>query len=581
VRIFQRLRVLKPQTRVGLVTLVLIASGVGLLAVSLARFGSVRRDVNELQARVLPARDELVRIDESLSSTTDEFTTMILTTDPAQQLIKLEDTQRQLRVTEERWRRFETISLNLPGEQAYRDRFVASQKEQEDLVGPVGVQLIQGAPTSQILLDGRFRSLRASQQEMSSAVRGLQLDLYNPVVDAKLAEATRSADTGVRDLIVFYLSVMFVSTAIAVTAFRSARANEVGRERDELTRDLNAKRDELEARLNRALEMASTEEAALKLVGHALAEALPGSPTEVLLADSSVAHFRQVLSTDAETRGPGCPVVSPADCPAALRGNTVVFGNSTALDACPFLRERTPTAVAAACQPVSIAGKSIGVIHTVFGPTLPPTDEPFAALELISRRAGERVGMLRAFAESESAAKSDPLTGLLNRRSLDNAVRRISADAAPYAVAYGDLDHFKKLNDTFGHDVGDRALRLFSKALRDAVRPNDLACRYGGEEFVVVLPECPIEEALPVIERVRSAVADIGTSGRVPPFTVSFGLASSQQADSFERVVAMADAALLRAKADGRDRVVVANGAWAQPALPPGRVPALEPGPGV
>ncbi len=580
-RIVQRLRELKPQTRVGLVALVLITSGVALLAVSLSRFGSVERDVDELQVRVLPARDELVRIDESLSATTEEFTTMLLTADPAQQLIKLEDAQRQLRVTEERWRRFETISLNLPGEQAYRDRFVAGQTTQEEVIGPVGVQLIQGTPASQVLLDGRFRELRASQQEMSRAVRGLQLDLYNPVVDATLAEAKRSADTGARDLIAFYLSAMFVSAAIAISAIRSARFNEQKRERDELTRDLNAKRDELEARLNRALEMASTEEAALKLVGQALAEALPGSPTEVLMADSSVAHFRQVLSTDADTQGPGCPVVSPADCPAALRGNTVVFGNSTALDACPFLRERTPTAVAAACQPVSIAGKSIGVIHTVFGANLPTTDEPFAALVLISRRAGEKVGMLRAFAESESAATSDPLTGLLNRRSLDNAVRRMSPDSASYAVAYGDLDHFKNLNDRFGHDVGDRALRLFAKALRDGIRPNDLACRYGGEEFVVVLPECPIEEAVSVIERVRAAVADIGTSGRVPPFTVSFGLASSQQADSFERVVALADAALLRAKADGRDRVVVADGAWTQPALARGAIAALEPGPGV
>ncbi len=574
---FRWFQELKPQTKVGLVTVTLILSGVALLVVSLSRFEQVRRSAADLHDRSLPARTQLEKVDQSLELTTWKFSSILVQPDGASQVVMLEDTRRQLTTTDNEWQRFKQVSLDRPGEQELRAEFERLQAHQRDLSGPVGLGLISGLierkDPGELFADRTFVELRDTQRQMSDIIRRMEYDLYEPVVNEQLDAAGQAAETGIRDIWIAYATVMFVSSVIAIVAFRSARRTERMKELDETKRRVEANRNELETRLYRALEMATTEEAALKLVGQAIVEAIPDQATELLVAESGVAHFRQVLSTDVEHRGPGCPVVSPADCPAATRGNTMVFPSSTALDACPFLRERTDRPIAASCQPVLIAGKPLGVIHTTYGPSL-PDEETFVALELIARRAGERVGMLRAFAESESAARSDPLTGLLNRRSLDSAVRRMLAEHHTYAVAYGDLDHFKRLNDTFGHDVGDRALRLFAKALRDAVRPNDLVCRYGGEEFVVVLPECPLEEAVPVLERVREAVADIGTSGRVPAFTVSFGVASSAQADSFERVVSLADAALLQAKADGRDRVTVSAG-QPQAALPAGPPAAL------
>ena len=115
------------------------------------------------------------------------------------------------------------------------------------------------------------------------------------------------------------------------------------------------------------------------------------------------------------------------------------------------------------------------------------------------------------------------------------------------------------MNDTHGHEAGDQALRLFSRVLRDSIRPNDIAGRYGGEEFVIVLPDSNTDTGLGVLGRVRENLALALTAGRVAPFTVSFGLASSIDADTFDEVVAVADAALLSAKADGRNRVVVAT----------------------
>jgi len=189
--------------------------------------------------------------------------------------------------------------------------------------------------------------------------------------------------------------------------------------------------------------------------------------------------------------------------------------------------------------------------------------------------------MLRAFEQSQAQANSDSLTGLVTRRSLEVRIRELQSSGEPYAIAYGDLDHFKQLNDVFGHAAGDRALRTFSQVLRDALRPTDVPCRYGGEEFVILLPACPIAEAVVVLERIRERLALRLESGGLPSFAVSFGVACSDQAAEFEEVVALADVALLQAKAAGRDQIVVAGdaGGSRRPvgAPPTEREPALVP----
>ncbi len=122
------------------------------------------------------------------------------------------------------------------------------------------------------------------------------------------------------------------------------------------------------------------------------------------------------------------------------------------------------------------------------------------------------------------------------------------------------------LNDTHGHESGDRALRLFARVLRDSVRPADIVARYGGEEFVVVLPDCDAEHATAVLERVRENLALTLTHAGVPAFTVSFGVATSDDGTTFDEIAARADEALLAAKASGRNRVLIAGIALESPA---------------
>lgn len=184
------------------------------------------------------------------------------------------------------------------------------------------------------------------------------------------------------------------------------------------------------------------------------------------------------------------------------------------------------------CVPVSITGRGSGVLHVV-GPSHEVAPEHVVdRLELVARKLGDHIGMLRAFSRSAAQARTDPLTGLLNRRSLEEEVRDLD-ETSSYVVAYGDLDHFKQLNDV--HDAGDRALRLFARVLRDGVRPGDLPARYGGEECVVVLPDCSVDDAQMVVERLRVRLEESLHRGSVSPFTVSFGIAPARARRPFPR----------------------------------------------
>lgn len=356
----------------------------------------------------------------------------------------------------------------------------------------------------------------------------------------------------------------FGAVAIYITSARPIRAALMDQRRaiveHEETVVREARRHQFSSGLQDALEMVETEHQALGVVQRALGE-IAHAPGELLLADSSRAHLRRVVeSVPAGADGPpSCQVSTPWSCPAVRRGQTLRFTSSEVLAACPKLRDRPNGPCSATCVPVSVLGTPVGVLHVTGPEGLVRSEDEVLALEGLAMQSGARIGVLRAMSRTLLQASTDALTGLLNRRALEEEVRRLNDEAAPYAVTMADLDEFKRLNDTYGHETGDRALRLFAQTLRNAVRDIDVVCRYGGEEFVVVFPHCSLVEAAAIVHRVRESLAHALSTGEVPAFTASFGLADSTAAAGFEEIVNLADAALYRAKQAGRDRLVIAD----------------------
>lgn len=372
-----------------------------------------------------------------------------------------------------------------------------------------------------------------------------------------LTGTSAALDEAINAVLLGVVTAAALWTGVIRPLRREADAERAATAERETRLQAEAENQEFSARLHRALEMAPTEDTAYRATARALERGVPRLGCEVLLADSSNAHLKRAVVVGGEGSKARCDVSSPRDCPAIRRAQTLVFGSSEDLDACPYLAERPGGACAAACVPMSVGGRSIGVLHVATDPATPPTAGDVARLEAVATQVGSRLGMLRVMSATHLQAATDPLTGLLNRRSFENKAQELLLSKVPFALAMGDLDQFKMLNDTHGHDAGDRALRLFARTMRSVLRTDDLVCRYGGEEFVVVIPECSAAEAAAVLARVQEQLLVTLANGTVPNFTVSFGVTHSSEAPSLEDLARIADSALFRAKRQGRNRVVI------------------------
>ena len=216
------------------------------------------------------------------------------------------------------------------------------------------------------------------------------------------------------------------------------------------------------------------------------------------------------------------------------------------------------------CMPMMARGEAIGVLVLEHGGEMSADD---VLLVRVCEDLALAISSLRLRASLRSMSVRDPLTGLFNRRYLDETMerelRRAERSGQPLSVIVADLDHFKMLNDAQGHQAGDEALQAVSAILARGARAEDVVCRYGGEEFVILLPGCALDVARQRAEKLRAAVQAVDVihrDKRIGPITASFGVAAMPQHGTVgQTLVRRADAALYRAKALGRDRVEIAN----------------------
>jgi diguanylate cyclase (GGDEF)-like protein len=210
------------------------------------------------------------------------------------------------------------------------------------------------------------------------------------------------------------------------------------------------------------------------------------------------------------------------------------------------------------CQPLLVGGEVLGSVLLRKAPT--PTPSEGERLAYSVSRAAPALANLRNLAIAEARAHTDPLTSLPNKRSIQDNVHRLHAYAArtgsPLSALVVDLDHFKGINDTYGHERGDQALAAAAEALSGGVRRSDFVGRMGGEEFIVLLPDTDAEAAEAVAENLRVAIRELRLVGMPNGMTASFGVSTfPDDATESDTLLRQADRALYLAKKMGRDRV--------------------------
>ena len=261
---------------------------------------------------------------------------------------------------------------------------------------------------------------------------------------------------------------------------------------------------------------------------------------------------------------PGSPTFGSDACWALRRGRLHLVQGP---DGGPRCRHMPASADEAyLCVPMLAYGEAVGLLTLGLSSQEMLSDAKRRLATTVAEHLALALANLRLQETLRSQSIRDPLTGLFNRRymeeSLEREMRRARRARHPVGVIMLDLDHFKPFNDTHGHEVGDALLREVGAVLQRSIRSEDIACRFGGEEFILILPEASLADAAQRAEQIRDSVRSISImhgSQPVGPVTVSLGVALyPDDGPTADAVLRTADTALYAAKAEGRNRVVVA-----------------------
>ena len=258
-------------------------------------------------------------------------------------------------------------------------------------------------------------------------------------------------------------------------------------------------------------------------------------------------------------------VFGPDDCWALRRGRAHGLAEMQSGFYCRHVEEQK---TAYLCVPLVAQGEAFGIFHVLLGPTDPKKAEAKQNLALrVADHLGLALAKLRLQETLQNLSVRDPLTGLFNRRymeeSMERELRRSERQGKQVGVIMADIDHFKRFNDTFGHDAGDSLLKEVGKAMCQFIRASDIVCRYGGEEFTIILHDVSFAVTQQRAEQLREAVRNLKIyhgDRFLDSVTPSMGVAiSPEHGENHRALLQAADVALYQAKQSGRDRVCLAG----------------------
>lgn len=347
-------------------------------------------------------------------------------------------------------------------------------------------------------------------------------------------------------------------------AIRIFRENGLERQRLEQERDTDRTMRDLLSRLTQRLQGCDSVHDLVEVVRRFAPEIAPDFPGRLYIHDAR----RNAMTQACDWLAPAYSrkEFAPSACWALRRGQTHRPIGEMVDIPCDHLD--ATGAISTICIPLAAQGESIGMLYY---------EEPVHAnashlertgkyLEMLAENIGLALANLRLRDVLRDMAMADVLTGLPNRRQFDIMLQTLVNEAernlSPLTCLMIDIDHFKRFNDSFGHDAGDAVLRAVGKVLADALRENGHAFRLGGEEFVILMPGFSLDQALGRTIQIQRSIQDLRIEHRgreLGAITASFGLATFPDHGRADRLLQTADAALLRAKAEGRDRVLVAT----------------------
>lgn len=315
------------------------------------------------------------------------------------------------------------------------------------------------------------------------------------------------------------------------------------------------------AEMARLLQTELSQEETLQLANSYCQRLLEGSAGTFFLYRNSADALLPAASWGAVNLPPDT-LLSPKDCWAIRRARVHLVEQGHDL-CCAHYPQHTDTATYTHwCIPLLAYGETLGLLHIYRDARQPTEEASLKCAEAIAEQTALALanGRMRQVLQTQSIR--DPLTGLYNRRFMEETLERELARArrthACLSVIMLDLDHFKRLNDNYGHPAGDSVLRAVSALLLGALRASDIACRFGGEELIVILPDCALEGAVARAEAIRAEFAAMTLYELGQPLTVtaSFGVSSTTVCGADQSLLLKAaDTALYKAKQGGRNRV--------------------------
>ncbi len=519
-----------------------------------------------------------------------------------QTLRLIEDVERQLRTTEASARAY-----RLTGHEGHREQYLQSlprvQEATQSLVDgtPPGARQHASAIQLQALVEERVSDMQrlfvvqeseglSAAQKATDANRTLSLSARIDAVGRQLRSG-ESAVLEVRQaasrrhttwLIAFVVLGMLMSSTLLVALTTSLsrenrRARALEREAREAVRAMEAsiaQRDRLSeqrhqlSRYSSLLQSCANRDEIMQLTATTIRRLVPGASGQCYVLRASNDFYESTATFGDRVVSSG-DLLIPDQCWALRRGQPhYVVGGQDGMHCGHIDADARHAGISCLCVPLAANGTPIGLLHVSATASGDPEDNDATIVSTLAEQLGLALANIQLRETLQLQSLRDPLTGLFNRRYLqENLARelyRCERRNLPLSVLMVDVDHFKKFNDTHGHAAGDALLGHVGRIIAGAIRAEDMACRYGGEEFTIVMPETDAATAFDRAETIRGALETatlLHLRQTLGPVTASIGV-SSYPADGTtpELLLQVADAWLYRAKAEGRNRTLPERG---------------------